>query len=315
MAITLTDNEFFTGLSNLALFMKLLATNTSSEPKRFIDSFATDVLKNGEAKVFPFSDLPTVSDYSANSSLLTVTKVNTNEETIKITEKKVVKSSYNKYILDMAFTSDSGMNYFVGYILGQMESAQTDYIYNQIITDLFGKTYSNLNKQNHSITIIDTSGITNPTELNSAETINQKRIALAIQNDIKNISVYNTQYNDKGYKQALDLKDLRLVVSAPFEYERIVNLFAELLKSEYIQESFDKPEKVVIPEIKIPANNGNVVGWLMHKQHYQYFYKFVFMGDFFDVSNLTVNNFLHFWFGKGFLDNLPAVKFTVTTGA
>lgn len=315
MPITLTDNEFFTGLSNLALLMKLYATNTSSEPKRFIDSFATDVLKNGDSKIFPFADLPTVSDYSANSSLLTVTKVNTNEEVIKITEKKVVKSSYNKYILDMAFTSDSGMNYFVGYILGQMESAQTDYIYNQIVSDLFSKNYPSNNRQVNQITIIDTSNITDPTELNSAETINQKRIALAIQNDIKNISVFNDKYNMAGYKQALDLKDLRLIVTAPYEYERIVNLFAELLKSEYIQESFDKPEKLVIPEIKVPNNYGSVVGWLMHKQHYQYFYKFVFMGDFFDVSNLTVNNFLHFWFGKGFLNNLPAVKFVVTTGA
>jgi len=40
MAITLTDNDFFSGLSNLALFMRLYATNTSRKPSNFIESFA-----------------------------------------------------------------------------------------------------------------------------------------------------------------------------------------------------------------------------------------------------------------------------------
>lgn len=38
MPIVLTDNDFFTGLSNLALFMRLYATNTSSAPEKFVDS-------------------------------------------------------------------------------------------------------------------------------------------------------------------------------------------------------------------------------------------------------------------------------------
>ena len=52
MAITLTDNEFFTGLSNLALVVKLYATNTSDTPQKFVDSFTTDVLEYGNQKLF-----------------------------------------------------------------------------------------------------------------------------------------------------------------------------------------------------------------------------------------------------------------------
>lgn len=309
MAITLNDNEFFTGLANLALFLKLYATNTSSEPASFVDKFATETLPNGDTKLFPFSDLPTVADYSPTSSLLTVTKVNTNEEKISINTRKVVKSSYNRYILDMAFTSDSGMNYFIGYLLGQMESAKTDYMYDVIVADLFGKTYTG--DQLKEVSLIDTSVIADYSQLNNAEIINQKRIANTIEKTIQNMEVFSDKYNAIGYKQALDRGDLRMVIVAPYENEQVLNLYASLLKSEYIEKSFKKPEKLVIPEIKIPENNEDVICFIMHKYHYQYFYKFVFMGTFFDVSNLTVNNFLHFWYGKGFLDNLPCVKIKV----
>lgn len=306
--MTLTDNQFFTGLVNLALFMKLIATNTSAEPDNFVNNFATETLAFGDTKLFPFSDLPSVSDYSETTSLLNVTKVDVNEEKLSVSVKKVIKSSYPLYILEMAFTDESGMNNFVGYILGQMYSAKTDYLYDMIRDDLYAKVYKTTNKQTHNVSLIDTSNITDPVELNNAELINQKRIALAIQNDIDNISVFNTQYNDKGYKQALSIGDLRLIVSATFDNEQVVNLFAQLLRSDYIEKSFKKPEKIKIPQIKIPNGGEIVIGWIMHKYHYQYFYKFVHMGSFFDTSNLSVNGFLHFWVGKGHLDNLPAVQ-------
>lgn len=308
MALTLSDNQFFTGLVNLALFMKLYATNTSAEPDKFVNSFATETLAYGDTKLFPFSNLPSVTDYSESTSLLNVTKVDVNEEKLSVSVKKVIKSSYPQYILEMAFTDASGMNNFVGYILGQMYSAKTDYLYDMIRDDLYAKTYKTTNKQTHEVALINTSGISDTVELNNAETINQKRIALAIQNDIDNITVFNTQYNDKGYKQALDVKDLRLVINAGYDNEQVVNLFASLLRSDYVEKSFHKPEKLKIPTIKVPSGSEIVIGWIMHRYHYQFFYKFVHMGSFFDTSNLSVNSFLHFWIGKGHIDNLPAVK-------
>ena len=314
MAITLTDNDFFSGLSNLALFMRLYATNTSRKPSNFIESFATDTLAQGSQKIFPFSDLPSVTDYSETSSVLTVTKVDTNEETIAITEKKVIPSSYNTYILNMAFTSESGMNEFVGYLLGQMESAKENYMYNQIITDLFGATFTGTN-QNKTVNILDMSNLTDVIDINNAELLNAKKIAKAVQINLSNMQVYTDTYNGKGYTQALDLRDLKFIFCEPFHTENLMNLYATLLNSSVIQNSFDKPELYTVPEIKIPQGSENVVGWIMHKYAYQFFYKFVFMGNFFDVSNLCINNFLHFWFGKGWLDNLPVCKLTVSTGS
>lgn len=314
MAVTLNTNDFFTGLSNLALVVRLYATNTSRFTDNFVDSFATETLRNGDTKIFPFSDLPQVEDYSATSSITKVTKVPTNEETISISQRKVIPSSYSPWILGMAFTSDSGMNEFVGYIIGQMESAKTAYLYDRIITQLFGKTLTGA-KQNHVVNLLNTTGITGASDLNSANTINQKRIATAIQDDVDNIQTYNSAYNAKGYTQALTVGDMRLIMCNPYKNENVVDLMAQLLRSEYITEAYDKPEMSFIPSIKIPDGKGDVIGWIMHKRFYQYFYAFEFMGKFVDESNLTINNFKHFWYGDGFLDNLPAIKLTANVAA
>lgn len=310
MAIVLNDNEFFSGLTNLALFMRLYATNTSSEPERFVDSFMTETLGAGDTKIFPWSDLPDVDDYSASSSLLTPTKVTAGEEYIQITEKKVIKSSYNRYILDMAFTSESGMNSFVGYLLGQMESAKVDYLYNVIITDLFTKAYSGT--QLVTVPQFDLTDATDFVNYDRIQTINQKNISKAVELAVRNAQVYTTAYNSLGNKEALNVSDMKFIFNEPYHTDNLINLFATLLKSNVIDASFSKPTMYTIPPIKIPEGNGTVIGWVMHKYAYQMFYKFTFMGSFFDVSNLTINNFLHFWYGKGWLENLPRIGFVTT---
>lgn len=309
MAITLNDNQFFTGLSNLALFIRVYATNTSTKVKSFVDNFATETLANGDTKLFPFADLPNVGDYSEESTLLRVTKNPVKEEDIKITEKKVISASYNQYILDMAFTNDSGMNMFIGYIIGLMESAKDSYIYDTIITDLFGREYTGtrlIEVDQLQISPQDTAE-----EINAKKLYNAKEIQLKIEDTINNMGVFSNKYNASGYKQALDVKDLRLIICNPYHNQQIIDLFAELLRSDYIENSYEKPEKIVIPSISIPSGQENVVGWIMHKNAYQWFYKFIVALAFFDSSNLNTNRFLHFWFGKGFLNTLPAVKIVV----
>lgn len=309
MAITLNDNQFFTGLSNLALFIRVYATNTSTKVKSFVDNFATETLANGDTKLFPFADLPNVGDYSEESTLLRVTKNPVKEEDIKITEKKVISASYNQYILDMAFTNDSGMNMFIGYIIGLMESAKDSYIYDTIITDLFGREYTGtrlIEVDQLQISPQDTAE-----EINAKKLYNAKEIQLKIEDTINNMGVFSNKYNASGYKQALDVKDLRLIICNPYHNQQIIDLFAELLRSDYIENSYEKPEKIVIPSISIPTGQENVVGWIMHKNAYQWFYKFIVALAFFDSSNLNTNRFLHFWFGKGFLNTLPAVKIVV----
>ena len=312
MAITLTDNEFFSGLSNLALFMRIYATNTSKKADDFVESFMTDVLERGNQKLYPYADLPSVGNYSETSSLLTVTKPTVGEESIKITEKKVIKSSYSAYILDAAFTSEYGMNDFVGYLLGQMESAKTSYLYDVIINDLFTKSFGAGSgaqaKQLHEVDQISLTGLTSLADINGAKSYNAKELAIAVQDDIDNIQVYNDDYNFKGLTEAVDWKDLRVVLVAKYRYQEVMEVMASLLRSDVIDEEFNKPELLIVPSIKVPENKTLEIAWIMHKAFYQMFYKFVVNTSFFDASNLCVNNFLHFWYGKGFVEALPCVK-------
>lgn len=311
--IILNENEFFEGLSNLALYMRLIATNTSRKPNAFVDSFATDTLAFGESKVYPFTDLPSVKDYSETSSLLTVSKVNQNEEYLSITEEKFIPSSYSARILTMAVTGEEGLNEFIGYLLGQMESAKVDYMYNQIIADLFGYVPTGAN-QLVTLNLLADAEEDTAQEINAKGLVNNKRITLAVQNAVDNLEVFNTGYNAKGYKQAIDISDIKFIFNNPYKNENLIDLYATLLRSDVIERSFSKPEMYGIPTSKIPSGQEQVIGWLMDKRAYQWFYKFTFMGSFFDVSNLVVNNFLHFWYGKGWLKNLAVVKFVKQAG-
>lgn len=312
MAITLTDNEFFSGLTNLALFMRIYATNTSKKADDFVESFMTDILERGNQKLYPYADLPSVGNYSETSSLLTVTKPTVGEEAIAITEKKVIKSSYSAAILDAAFTSEYGMNDFIGYLLGQMESAKTAYLYDVIINDIFTKNFGSGSgaqaKQLHNVDQISLTGLTSLADINGAKSYNAKELAVAMQDDIQNIQVYNDKYNFKGLKEAVDYKDLRVVLVAKYRYAEVMEVMASLLNSDVIDKDFEKPEVLIVPSIKVPENSEREVAWIMHKAFYQMFYKFVVNTSFFDASNLCVNNFLHFWYGKGFVEALPCVK-------
>ena len=312
MAITLTDNEFFSGLTNLALFMRIYATNTSKKADDFVESFMTDVLERGNQKLYPYADLPSVGDYSATSSLLTVTKPTVGEERILVDQKKVIKSSYSAYILDAAFTSEYGMNDFIGYLLGQMESAKTAYLYDVIINDIFSKSFGAGSgaqaNQLHQVDQISLTGLTTLADINGAKSYNAKELAQAMQEDIQNIQVYNTGYNFKGLKEAVDWKDLRIVLRAKYRNAEVMEVMASLFNSDVLDRDYDKPEVLIVPEIKVPDGRNSEIGWIMHKAFYQMFYKFVVNTSFFDASNLCVNNFLHFWYGKGFVEALPCAK-------
>lgn len=309
MNVVLNDNEFFGGLANLALILKLYATNTSDRPNNFVDSFATDTLAYGDSKLFPFTDLPAVDDYSATSSVLNVTTVDNTQEQISISQQKVIKSSYNTYILDMAMTGADGANQFVGYLLGQMDSARQAFMQPLIISDLYSGTVGTDYGGTGSTITINTANlatITGNTDLYSQRITNQKMIALGIQDTIQNMSIYSSVFNTHGFDTALSPDDLKLVIAEPYRNQAVIDLYASLLNSSQID--FNKPEMQAIPSMLVPSAQSSVIGWLMHKQAYQWFYKFMVMTNFFDASNLTINNFLHFWFGKGFVKGLPMAK-------
>lgn len=308
--IVLTPNEAFTNLTNLALSMHLYPTNTSGKPREFLDIFMTETLDNGNTKIFPASDLPEVFDYSETSSVTTVTKPKVSESYLQITERKVIKSSFPNYILEMAFTTDSGMNQFIGYMLGQMEDSRVNYMYNDVINQLFSRVLTGEQQQTVNLLPVPATGAT---EINDTELVNEKRITNAIQGVIDNIQVFTDQYNALGYTENVALDDLVFLYCQPYYNNNVVNLVASLLNSEQIDKAYSRPKIITIPQIKIPNGSDNVIGILMHKKAFQAFYKFKTLLNFYDASNLYINYFLHVWYGRGFVAHLPIVKFIANT--
>lgn len=323
--ITLNSNQYYTGLTNLALVIKMYELVNNDKSERLINLFKTENLSYGDQKVFRALPFPSVSDYEATSSLLgdhmasfiprgQQNPVNVIEESLKIDQYKVIKSSYTREILDFACTSEDGVNQFISHVMENMEAAKTDFLYDVIIADLFGRTF----EVTREISLFKTDDATSAVELNTMEKLNQKYLTLAMQKEIDAMQVYSTTYNDYGLKEAVSLSDLVLIIPQPFKNEGVVNLYAELLNSGVINQNLPRPELHTIPEVKIPQNKKDIAAFLIHKRSYQLFYNLIFMGNFFDPSNLRVNNFLHFWYGKGWLKQLPAcilkVKYDKTLG-
>lgn len=324
MAINLTDNQFYTGLTNLALYIAMYATNKTSKSKGLIDTFTTEPIDYGDTKIFRSLPFPEVSDYSDTTSLLgnhtpsftprgSSTPVNVYEETLKIDKFKVIKNSYNLRQLELAVKNDYGMSDFVAIVLGNVEAAKIDYLYKEVINTLYdGSAYYNI----VPIELVDMTNITTPTEIIAAEKINQKRIALRMQKVIDAMTTFSTSFNQPGLKQAVDMADLRLVVFQPYKNQAVVDLFAELLNSKYISENFPRPELVTIPEARAAeATNydSSFIAVICHKAFIQLFYKLVYMGEFFDASTLRINNFLHFWYKVGKVAQLPNCIIKVKT--
>ena len=316
--ITLNSNEYYSGLQNFIVFMRTYATNTSKREKSIVDVFATDTLEYGDQKVFPFAELPKVEDYSLTSSLLTDKPIKYNEEFIGSPIKKKISLSTIDAFLKMAMINSDGMKTFMSYIVGLMESAKEDYLYQEIMRDILSWTPTVTTKKEmiQTVNLIDTSELTDAAAINAAELQNQKRIELLWQKTFDDFSLYTDVFIDidnttasTNFKTALKLEDLIFIGNGKYLNERVVNLMATLLKSDKIDNNFRHPYCLKVPQRTFDENSAsNCIAFVMHKHWYQWFYHFTFMGSFYDVDTLRLKRVLHFWYSKGRLKNLPAMR-------
>lgn len=320
--ITLNSNEYFSGLVNFILFMRLYALNKSKKEKTIVDVFATETLEYGDQKAFPFAEMPKVEDYSLTSSLLSDKPIKYSEEFIGDPIKKKIALSYIRPYLQMAMMDANGMSIFVGHILGLMETTKEDYLYNEIMKDLISWTPTNAaktgKKLNQSINLYNETGAASASEIMARRQLNQENIEIAWQKTFDDFSIYSDAFLDvdnatdgTNFKSGLNLDDLIFIGNAKYLNEQVVSLMATLLKSDVIDKNFRKPYLLKVPQITFDDNNAsNIVGFVAHKHWYQWFYHFNFMGSFFDVDTVRTKNVLHFWYSKGRLKGLPASKLT-----
>lgn len=317
--ITLNKNTYFSGLVNFILFVRLYATNTSKKQASIVNVFASETLEYGDRKAYPFAEMPKVEDFSLTSSLLTNKPIKYSEEFIGNPIKKKISLSRCEPFLKMACINSSGMSTFVAYILGLMESAKEDYLYDEILKDLLNWTPTVSaagKKMKQEVELLDVSSLSNPSEIISAEEINQKRIELLWQKTLDEFSIFTDVFIDvdnsadgTNFKTAVNKEDLVFIGNAKYLNERVVNLMATMLKSDVIDKNFQMPVCVKIPEVTMDKyEQSKCIGFIVHKHWYQWFYHFNFMGSFFDPDTMLIKNVLHFWYSKGRLKGLPAMK-------
>lgn len=323
--ITLNSNEYFSGLENFIVFMRMYATNTSKREQRLVDVFCTDTLSFGDQKVFPFAELPKVGDYSTTSSLLSDASIKYNEEFIGDPIKKKIPLTTIEAYLKMAMINATGMGNFMGYVYGLMDSAKYDYLFWEIMKDLISWTPTNSagKKMVQTIELYDTSKATTAVEENAQELLNQKKIEQLWQKSFDDFSLFTDLFIDinnktgttdeTNFKTALNLEDLIFIGNAKYLNERVVNLMATMLRSGEIDKNFRHPDTLKVPQLVFDNNNAsNCIGFVAHKYWYQWFYHFTFMGSFFDPDTVRLKRILHFWYSKGRLKNLPAMRLNST---
>lgn len=325
--VTLNANEYFTGLVNFILFMRLYATNTSKRQKNIVDELCTETLTFGDRKVYPFAELPAVEDYSLTSSLLTDKPIKYTEEFIggDPIQKKISLSTIRPY-MEMAMMSASGVESFFAYIIGLMDSAKYDYLYEQIMADLLSwtPTVSAGKEMVQTINMIDTAGVTSAEEILASDQINMHRTEKSLQKVYDDFSIFTDVFIDvdntaatgsatSNFKTAVEKKDLLLIANAKFLNDRIIDWLSQLLKPDLISKNFSHPMLLKIPQRTFDDNEQeNLMFIVCHRNWYQWFYRFNFMGAFYDIDTVRLKNVLHFWYNRGRLKNLPAVKFSAT---
>lgn len=321
----LNNNEYYVGLTNLALYIAMYTTNRSDRTQSIINTFTTEPLEYGDTKIFRSVPFPEVSDYSENSSLLEnnvpsfvptgeTDPVNAIEETISVENFKLIKCTINKEHLKMAIKSEYGAGEFVAIVMSNIESAKANFLYDLLINQLYDADYC----EEVEVELLDLTDQTLPSEIEAGEILNQKKICEALQKQIDSMTHYTNLFNKYGLTQSLNLSDMRLIVFQPYKNQAVNNLFAELLNSKYISENMPRPEMLTIPEQKCSEAthyDDKYVCVLAHKNFIQIFFKLIYMGEFFDPSNLNTNNFLHFWYGLGQVKQLPNCLIKIKAGA
>lgn len=318
--MTLSQNEFLGNLTNLIIMTKVNNT-VSDSVHELVASCFSEQISYGASKGIITVDTLAVEDYSATSSLLTATAPTVDEQQLNTTDTKFIAVTINKYLMAGAFSAEYSLEETLSVILSMLEKTKNIYLFKKCVAAFEGWTGGIANdgttpipaqaSQTLSVELIDTSAITDATELESANIINAKRINKALMDLLDNMTAPSRDYNELEFEQMPNKEDLKLIINSKWRNDLIVDNMATLLNSSKIADE-QKWGKVISIPSKQFTSADNIVGWLVHNEKYQISPRFSVATSFFDASNLNLNNWLHFWLISGFANGLPAVKIVAT---
>lgn len=312
--ITLNVNKFLGALTNLIAYAQIAYTHDAGNVGKFVNSFQDINVENGDGKVILASDLLKVKDLEATSSLLTQDTdaiAKTDEQYIDVKNFKYVRLDINKYLMRGAFTDEEKLAEFLGYLISIMEDTKTAHMSDEIINKLCD--YEPVqDSQKIEIEIIDTSKLTDPTQIQSAERYNANKIQKTFINILNGMGFPTTKYNDLKYRDVIDFSKLKLIIRQKQSTDLLVDSLSYLLNSDKIVSAQKWGETYSIPDEQfenVTNKSNEYIAWLMHDKKIQFGWFYQVATEFFDASNLDTRKWLHFSYYLAVVNAYPAVCF------
>lgn len=301
-ALTMNVNEFLGSLTNLIVNTRVLQT-LGDTVRPIVKGFLKEASPYGDQDRFLSADILPDGDYQENSSLLTVAKPTTYEETISLTDKKKWKVSLTRYLLQGAFTDEFALSSFYNLLVSLLTKTKNVFLYNKAVNALMSWSPT-LSTQTIEINVAS-----GATDKEKAEAI-----YLALKDVYLNMLAPNRKYNDIGYMEDATMDDLVFYANAKYEnlLEVSLNAFAYNLSElkKWLGEN-----KHLVPSDYVNNPNANTIGWIWHVDKYQIRPFFDVSTSFFDADNLVQHQYIHSWFKSGYVRALMGVKLVLVEAA
>lgn len=317
--ITLPASKMLASLTTLLGEVRFNDTlGTSDIVNDLVDSCRVGKVEYGKGIVYNFKvDIQPVKDLSETSSVLTITKAQTVQETIEIDNYKFVPLSISEILSKDAFLNGNGVDTYFSFVMSLMTDTAQFYLFD-LVNDLYQNWTPGQNSQTISIDQIDVSTLSGA-ERNEALKWNATEMAKVMRKTINNMKIKNNKFTDiakytvgdqqKDVISALKNDDLKLVMNDEFWTNFLADAMASLYHSEKLGEMIPGDKFVLLPSDSMADKNSKTIGWLSDKMKFALADFYTIMLSFTDVSTLYTNYFYHFSYGLGVFKYAPGVKF------
>lgn len=319
--ITLPASKMLASLTTLIGEVRFNDTlGTSDIVNDLVDSSRIGKVDYGKGIVYNFKlDTQPVKDLTETSSVLSITKANTAQETILIDSYKFVPLSISEILSKDAFLSGQGVDSYFSFVMSLMTDTAQFYLFD-LVNDLYQNWTPGRTSQTISIDQIDVSTLKGA-DRNEALKWNATEMAKVMRKTINNMKVKNSLFTDmenytdantgdtKKVVSALKNDDLKLVMNDNYWTNFIADAMASLYHSEKIGEMIPGDKFVLLPSNCMSEGNVKTIGWLSDKMKFALADFYSVMLSFMDASTLYTNYFYHFAYGLGVFKYAPGVKF------
>jgi len=263
-ALVLNVNVFLGAITNLIVSTRVLNT-LSDNARPIVQSFLKEASPFGDQDRFLSADILPDGNYAEASTLLTVAKPTTYEETISLTDQKKWKISLTRYLLQGAFVDEYSLSSFYNLLISLLTKTKNVFLYNKAISALMNWTPT-LATQTLTITVA----------AGDDDEARAKKIYLGLKELYLNMLAPNVLYNDIGYTEDASIEDLNFYVNSKYEnmLEVAANAYAYNLSE---LKKWLGERKFLIPSTKMAVGQELTIGWIWHSDKYQ-------IKPFFDVA-------------------------------